>query len=169
MLKFDEQAKLQKDRHQLFNVVAIIRIIFLTVSLFNSTIDLGLSFSILKIGDTATAIVIDLLIATIINIILLIIYLNTVETKNNQSTFLIYIVEVLSSVYGILGLFGFIRYIQVTSAMSISAAIGIIGLLDLIVINIFIGTFFMQGKLNNRLIEIGIIANVFLLIALTFI
>lgn len=169
MLKFEEQLETKKDYHEFFNVIAGVRIIFLITSVFNSTIELGLSFSILKISDTASSIVIGLLIVTIVNILLLLLYLKTVKEKNNQSSFLIYIIEVLSSVYGILGLYGYFRYIQEIEFITITAMIGMIGLIDLIIINIFIGSFFLQGKLNDRLVEVAIIINIVILVVLMFI
>lgn len=169
MLKYEEQLESQKDHHEVFNVIAGVRIIFLITAVFSSTIELGLSLSILKIADTATSIVIGLFIATVVNILLLLLYLKTVKEKNNQSTFLIYIIEVLSSTYGILGLYGYFRYIQEIEIITISSVIGMIGLVDLILINVFIGSFFMQGKLNDRLVEAAIIINIAILLVLMFI
>ncbi len=169
MLKLEDQLKQNHDLHEVFNVIAGVRIIFLITAVFSSTIELGLSFSILKIADTASSIVIGLLVATVVNVVLLLIYLKTVQEKNNQSSFIIYIIEVLSSVYGILGLYGYFRYIQEVEVVTVSAIIGMIGLVDLIIINIFIGSFFLQGKLNERLVEFAILINVVILIALIFI
>lgn len=169
MLNVEERLTPAKDYHELFNVVAGVRILFLVTAVFSSTIDLGLSFSILKIADTATSIVLGLLLATIVNIMLLIFYLRTVKEKNNQSNFIIYIIEVLSSVYGILGIYAYFRYIQEIEIITIAAVIGLIGLVDLIIINIFIGSFFMQGELNDRLVEFAIVINAIILVALIFI
>lgn len=169
MLKYEEQLEPIKDSREIFNIIAGVRIIFLITAVFNSTIELGLSLSILTMADTATSIVIGLFITTVVNILLLILYLNTVKEKNNQSTFLVYIVEVLSSAYGILGLYGYIRYIQEIEVVTVLAAIGMIGLIDLIITNVFIGSFFIQGKLNDRLVEIAIFINIIVLILLMFI
>lgn len=169
MLKREDIIETNKDYHQIFNLIASIRIVFLVVAVFNSTIELGLSLSILKIADAVAAIVIGLLVATIINILLLLVYLQTVKKKNNQSSFLIYIIEVLSAVYGILGLCGYIRYIQEIEVMTIMAMIGMIGLVDLIIINLIIGSLFINGKVSGRLIEVAILVNIGVLIFLMFI
>ncbi|WOO89198.1 hypothetical protein R2F61_00420 [Mollicutes bacterium LVI A0078] len=169
MLKVNELFESENDHHEFFNVIAGVRIIFLVTSVFSSTIEPGLSFSILKIADTALSIVFGLLMVTVVNIALLLFYLKTVKEKNNQSNFLIYIVEVLSSVYGILGIYAYFRYIQELQVLTISAVIGMIGLIDLIIINIFIGSFFLQGKLNDRLVEAAIAINALILILLVFI
>ncbi len=157
------------DYHEAFNVLAGVRIIFLITGVFSSTIELGLSFSILAIADTASTIVYNLLLATIVNIVLLVIYIKTVKIKNNQSNFLIYIIEILSSVYGVLGIYAYLRFINQVDIITINTIIGMIGLIDLIIINIFIGSFFMQGELNDRLVEFAIIINLVILVGLLFI
>lgn len=169
MLKYEEELETVKDYHELFNIIAGVRVIFLVTTVFSSTIELGLSLSILEIADTAASIVSGLLIVSIVNVLLLLLYLQTVKIKNNQSSFLIYIVEVLSSAYGILGLYAYFKFIQEIEIITVSAIIGMIGLIDLIIINIFIGSYFMQGKLNDRLVEAAIIVNILILIFLMFI
>lgn len=168
MLKVN-QFKENKDYHELFNIIAGVRIIFLLTSVINFVIELGLSFSILKIADTATSIVIRLLMATILNILLLAFYLRTVREPNNQSNFLIYIVEVLSTVYGLLGIYAYFRLTQEIEVITLTSIIGMIGLIDLILINVFIGSYFLQHKTNDRLVEFAILINLIILISLIFI
>lgn len=163
------QFKENKDRHELFNIVAGVRIIFLITAVFNFVIELGLSFSILKIADTATSIVIGLLLATIINVLLLVFYLRTVKEANNQSNFLIYIVEVLSTVYGLLGIYAYFRLIREIEVITLASIVGMIGLVDLILVNVFIGSYFLQHKINDRLVEFAIIINLLILVSLIFI
>lgn len=169
MLKQEDIIETNKDYHQIFNGIAGIRIIFLIIAVFNSTIELGLSLSIVKVEDAVSSIIVGLLIATIINILLLLVYLKTVKQKNNQSSFLIYIIEVLTAVYGILGLCGYIGYIQQVEVITVMVMIGMIGLVDLIIVNIFIGSFFINGKVSGRLIEYAILINALVLILLMFI
>ncbi|WOO87441.1 hypothetical protein RZE82_00450 [Mollicutes bacterium LVI A0039] len=168
MLKEEKKGEI-KDYHKMFNVIAGVRVIFLMTAVFSSTIELGLSFSILKIADTASSIVGGLFLATFINIILLFLYMKMVKEKNNQSFFIIYIIEVLSSVYGVLGIYAFFRYIQEIEIITISAVVGMIGLIDLIIINLFVGSYFLQGTLNDRLIEFAIVVNIIILASLLFI
>lgn len=163
------QIKKNKDRHELFNIIAGVRIIFLITAVFNFVIELGLSFSILKIADTATSIVIGLLLATIINILLLVFYLRTVQEANNQSNFLIYIVEVLSTVYGLLGMYAYFRLIREIEVVTLASIVGMIGLVDLILVNVFIGSYFLQHKINDHLVEFAIIINLLILVSLIFI
>lgn len=169
MSKIEEKVTENHNYRELWRIIAGVRIIFLISSVFNSTVDLGLAFSILSIADTATSIVIGLFFTTIINIILLISYLYMVKERNNQSIFIVYIVEILSLIYGLLGIYAYLRYINEIEFITISAVIGMIGLVDLIIVNIFIGGFFFQGKVNDRLVEVAIGINIIILVGLLFI
>ncbi len=166
-----EQRKLYdaaKDHTDLFNVIAGVRVLFLIIGLFNSTIELGLSFSIIEIGSTATDIVFKLLTVTICNILLLILYIQTVKKPSNQSSFLIYIVEVLTMAYGLLGIYAFVRYILYLEIVTFSIGIGFIGLIDLLLINTVIGSYFVQNRVKEWIIEIAIVINAIIILFLLF-
>lgn len=169
MINYEKIQENKKDQSNVFNIVAGVRVIFLVMGLFSSMIELGMSFSIVEIGDTATAIMYNLLIVTVVNIILLIIYIQTVKIPNHQSSFLIYIVEVLTSAFGLLGAYAFIRYITTLEIATLPAVIGLVGIIDLILINAFIGTYFVSNYIKEGLVEIAIGINIVIIMILLFI
>ncbi len=150
----------EKDHSEIFDVVAGVRIIFLVMGLLSSTIDLGLSFSVNAIGESAVEIAYKLLIVTITNIALLIFYIQTVRKHNYKSNFLIYIVEVMTCAYGLLGIYAFIRYSFELQIATLAALVGLIGLIDLILVNMAIGSYFLQNNIKNGLIEFTILMNI---------
>lgn len=167
-MKLDKILNPKEDYSKFFNILAGSRILFLLMSLFSATIDLGLSFSIVDVVSTATNMIYDLLMVTILNIIVLILYITLVKKENNQSNFLIYIMEILTSAFGVLGLYAFFRYINMLNLITTSTVIGIVGLIDLLLINILIGSYFFKTKIHVVFIEAAIFLNLIVLVVLYF-
>lgn len=161
-----QKKSIEQDYSQFFNIIAGSRILFILMSLFSATIELGLSFSIVDVVTTANNMLYDLLNVTIINIIILILFIKLVKKENNQSNFLIYIMEILTSVFGILGIYGFFRYFTMLNVITESTIVGIVGLIDLLFINVVIGSYFFKTKFNTFIIEIAIFLNLIVVIVL---